>query len=151
VDDTGATTVLVLAADGLVVGEPDRAGTTVRADLSEVQVVAGTATLAMLAADTGADAATLAAGVLAAVDGVVTAEADLAPDGDTAAVLDAARAVVGADTTLLTALAPVGAPDDLAERLAAAVGEAVEVVVLGTGLPGPRVVLGAETEEVGAP
>lgn len=148
VDDTGAPVVLVLAADDLVVSAPERAGTLVRPGLSEAQVVAGAATFATLPDGPWGpgehDADALAARVLAAVDGVRTATADVAT------VLEAARTVAVAGTSLLTVLAPEGAPADLAERLAASLGDGVEVVVLATGLPGTRVVLGAETEEVGA-
>lgn len=146
VDDTGAATVLVLAAAGLVVSAPDRPGTRVRSDLSEVQVVAGAATLATLAPDVPAE--TLAARVLAAVDGVRTAVAEI--DGtDLAAARAAVGEIVDDGTTLLTVLAPQGAPEGLADELAGVVGDRVEVVLLSTGLPGSRLVLGAETEQIG--
>lgn len=144
VDDTGAATVLVLAADGLVAAAPDRVDAQVCDGLSEAQVVAGAATFAALAsAHLGPDA--FAAHVLAAVDDVRTAVADVGPDGDPGPVLAAARSLVTPATALLTVLTPDGAPEDLAARLADVVGDDVEVVLLGTGLPGRTVVLGAET------
>lgn len=151
VDDTGADDVLVLAAGGLV-ASVDRPGLRVRRGLSEAQVVAGAATLAALAGRE-TDAGRLASAVLAAVDGVRTATvADVGAGGDAGdvgevvaeRVLAAARALVADDTTLLTLLAGADAPGDLGARVAAAVGDRVEVVVLPTGLPGREVVLGAE-------
>lgn len=144
VDDTGAATVLVLVADGLVAAAPDRVDARVCEALSEAQVVAGAATFAALAsAHLGPDA--FVAHVLAAVDDVRTAVADVGPDGDPGPVLTAARSLVTPATALLTVLAPDGAPADLTARLADVVGDDVEVVLLGTGLPGRTVVLGAET------
>lgn len=147
VDDTGAATVLVLAADGLVAAAPERAGARTCDRLSEVQVVVGAATFATLAS-TGAGAEALAAHVQAAVDGVRTAVADVGAGGDAGPVLAAARSLVTDRTALLTVLVPQGAPDDLGGLLTDAVGDAVEVVLLDTGLPGARVVLGAETGAV---
>lgn len=144
VDDTGAGTVLVLAAEGLVAAAPDRADARVCDHLSEAQVVAGAATFAALVpARLGPDA--FAAEVRSAVDGVRTVAADVGPDGDPGPVLAAARSLVTDTTALLTVLAPDDTPGDLAEQLAGVVGERVEVVQLGTGLPGRTVVLGAET------
>lgn len=144
VDDTGAATVLVLVADGLVAAAPDRVDARVCDGLSEAQVVAGAATFAALAsAHLGPDA--LVAHVLAAVEDVRTAVADVGPDGDPGPVLAAARSLVTPATALLTVLAADGAPEDLGARLADVVGDDVEVVLLGTGLPGRTVVLGAET------
>ena len=114
--------------------------------------MAGAATLAALAGRE-TDAGRLASAVLAAVDGVRTATvADVGAGGDAGGVgevvaervLAAARALVADDTTLLTLLAGADAPGDLGARVAAAVGDRVEVVVLPTGLPGREVVLGAE-------
>lgn len=141
VDDTGADVVLVLAADGLVA--PGAVRAQVRESLSEVQVVVGAATLASL---TGRDhdAEHLAAAVLAAVDGVRTAEAHVGPQGEDRDVLSAAVRLLTDETTLLTVLVPDEAPDGLADRLAGAVGDRTEVVVLPTGVPGRRVALGAE-------
>lgn len=143
VDDTGAATVVVLAADGLLAAAPDRADARVCDGLSEVQVVAGAATFAALAS-AGLGPEACAAHILAAVDDVRTAVADVGPDGDPGPVLAAARSLVTETTALLTVLAPDGAPDDLAARLSGVVGERVEVVLLATGLPGRAVVLGAE-------
>lgn len=144
VDDTGAPTVLVLAAGGLV-ATGTRGRARVRAGLAEVQVVAGAATLASLSGR-GLDADGVAEAVLAAVDGVRHAAVEAGVGGrvDPEAVLAAARDLVAEDTTLLTALAGSRAPADLAERLAAALPSHVEVVVLPTGLPQARVELGAE-------
>lgn len=144
VDDTGAATVLVLVADGLVAAAPDRVDARVCDGLSEAQVVAGAATFAALAsAHLGPDA--FVAHVLAAVEDVRTAVADVGPDGDPGPVLAAARSLVTPATALLTVLAPVDAPGDLAAHLADVVGDDVEVVLLRSGLPGRTVVLGAET------
>ncbi len=143
VDDTGAAAVLVLAPGGLVAAAPDRPDVRVRDDLTEVQVVAGAATFAALAS-AGLGPEAFEAQVLAAVDDVRTAVADVGPDGDAGPVLDAARSLATDETVLLTVLAPDGAPEDLADRLAGVVGDGVEVVALATGLPGRTVVLGAE-------
>lgn len=143
IDDTGAESVLVLAADGFVASAPEREGTRVRDGLDETQVVAGAATFAMLAGP-GHGAEEIAAHVLAAVDGVRTAAADVGPDGDAGPVLSAARSLLAEPTALLTVLAPEDAPADLADRLHDVVGADVELVLLRTGLPGRRVLLGAE-------
>lgn len=152
IDDTGAASVLVLAADGLVTAAPERPDTRTRMGLSEVQVVAGAATFAALAS-AGSGPADLTAQVLAAVEDVRTAVADVGPDGDAEPVLAAARSLVSGRTGLLTVLVPHDVPDDIAARLRTVVGEHVEVVALGTGLPGRQVVLGAEPggEPAGGP
>ena len=148
VDDTGAGSVLVLAAAGLLAAVPQRADTRVRDGLSEAQVVAGAATFAEHSS-AGCDPDELATRVLAAVDDVRTVVADVGPGGDPGAVLAAARSLVNHDTALLTVLVPDDTPEDLAARLADVVGGGVEVVLLGTGLPGRSVVLGAEPADPG--
>lgn len=142
VDDTGAAGVLVLAADELV--EPDsRPQASVRDGLSEVQVVAGAATLASLAGR-GLDAERLATAVLSAVDGVRAATADVGADGDAGPVLERLRSLVTDDTALVTVLADADVPPVVGDRVAAALRNGIDVVVLPTGLPGRRVVLGVE-------
>ena len=148
VDDTGAASVLVLAAAGLLAAAPRRPDTRVRDGLSDAQVVAGAATFAERAS-AGCDPDELATRVLAAVDDVRTVLADVGPGGDPGAVLTAARSLVHPGTVLLTVLVPDGTPDDLAGRLRDVVGDGVEVVLLGTGLPGRTVVLGAEAADPG--
>lgn len=161
VEDTGAAEVLVLVADELVAGDHVGGGRDARARvrdrLSEVQVVVGAATLASLASHER-DAGRLADAVLAAVDGVRTTEVDGAdadggpgggpggggPDRDADPVVTAARGLVTDETALVTALVADDAAADVGARLSAALGDRVEVVVLPTGLPGRRVVLGAE-------
>jgi len=142
VDDTGAHTVLVLAADGFLEGAPDRGpdGPRVRRirGLSEVQVVVGAATLASLDPGLGEDR--LAEAVSDAVDAVRVA--DVGAAGDAVA---AAEALLDRPTTLLTVLTSAGTPEDVVSAVVEVARSAgVEVVVLPTGRPGDAVVLGAE-------
>ncbi len=140
VDDTGAATVLLLAAEGLVRSPVARDVRSV-ADLSEAQVVSGAATLASLDPDQGADA--LADAVLAAVESVRTADVGPGVQADDAAAL--ARGLLAQPCSLLTVLPSADAPQDVVEAVvAAATGIGVEAVVLPTGMPGAGTVLGAE-------
>lgn len=140
VDDTGAARVLVLAVDGLLHAPVARDVRAVR-DLTEAQVVAGAATLASL--DPTEGDARLAEEVLAAVAAVRTGEV---PDGagpDAAAA--AVHALLAQPCALLTVLPAAATPDAVVSAvLAAAAERGVEAVVLPTGTPGARVVLGAE-------
>lgn len=144
IDDTGAATVLVLAADGLLKGAPERPGVRVADHLSEAQVVAGAATLASL--DPRLGAAGLADAVLRAVLGVRTAAVPGVGPGEHAdRAVEAARTLLSEQTTLLTVLTSAATPTGVVDRVRAEVeGTPVEVVVLPTGAPGDQVVLGAE-------
>ena len=144
IDDTGAATVLVLAADGLLTGAPARPGVRVADHLSEAQVVAGAATLASLDPRLGADG--LADAVLRAVLGVRTAAVPGVGPGEHAdRAVQAARTLLSQQTTLLTVLTSAATPAGVVDRVRAEVeGTPVEVVVLPTGAPGDQVVLGAE-------
>jgi dihydroxyacetone kinase-like predicted kinase len=156
VDDTGATTVLVLVADDLVANHtralPDRFGggppaVRVVEGLSEVQVVAGAATLASLDPDLGE--ARLADEVVGAVGRVRTATAVLNGVGLArhAEVVETARSLLAPGSSLLTVLVSAQTPASLVDHLRAAVAGGpgdVEVVVLDSGAPGDRIVLGVE-------
>jgi len=140
VDDTGAATVLLLAADALLHTPVARA---VRAadGLSEAQVVAGAATLASLDPALGVE--TLVHEVLEAVAAVRTA--DVGPGGDPEVAADVVDALLAQPCALLTVLTADGTPPAVVERIVAvAAARGVEVVVLPTGTAGDRVVLGAE-------
>lgn len=142
VDDTGAAVVLVLAADELV--DPDsHPQAQVRDRLAEVQVVAGAATLASLAGH-GLDAERLATAVLRAVDGVRAASVDVGADGDAGPVLERLRSLVTDETALVTILTGADVPSVVPDHVSAVLPSGIDVVVLPTGLPGRRVVLGVE-------
>lgn len=147
IDDTGARTVLVLAADTLLETSPDSGAhgpqVTSVDGLSEVQVVAGAATLASLDPALGEER--IAQAVLEAVAAVRTATVAVGPGGHADRAADAARTLLGSPTSLLTVLTSAGTPPDVVGRLVAEAEAAqVEVVVLPTGAPGDQVVLGAE-------
>lgn len=147
IDDTGARTVLVLAADALLEAAPVRGphGPLVTSvdGLSEVQVVAGAATLASLDPALGEDR--IAQAVLDAVAAVRTATVAVGPGEHADLAADAVRTLLGSPTSLLTVLTSTGTPPDVVGRLLAEAAAAeVEVVVLATGAPGDQVVLGAE-------
>lgn len=157
VDDTGARTVLVLVADDLVAEEmhgmsergAGEQGPSVRVvdGLSEVQVVAGVATLASLDPDLGEDR--LAEEVVNAVRRVRTATAVLNGVGLArhAEVVELARSLLVPGSSLITVLTSAGTPASLVDHLRAAVAGAsgdVDVVVLDSGAPGDRIVLGVE-------
>lgn len=154
-DDTGAKTVLVLAADGLLDGKARERtddlgrGPTVHVveGLSEVQVVAGAATLASLDPDLGEDH--LAAEVVRAVRGVRTGTASLNGVGRArhAEVVEVALSLLAPEASLLTILIPTGTPASVVDHLRASVAGGpgdVEVVVLDSGIAGDRVVMGVE-------
>jgi hypothetical protein len=153
-DDTGATTVLVLAADDLLDGTSrertgDLCGPKVRVvdSLSEVQVVAGAATFASLDPDLGEDH--LAAEVVRAVRRVRTATVDLNGVGLTrhAEIVEVALSLLVPGTSLITILTSSETPASVVDHLQAAVAGGpgdVEVVVLDSGIPGDRVLMGVE-------
>jgi dihydroxyacetone kinase-like predicted kinase len=142
VDDTGASTVLLLAVDGLAHAP---AGRSVRVvdGLSEAQVVAGAATLASLDPQLGDER--LAEEVLAAVRSVRTAEVDVGPGQDAEQAERVTRELLAEPCALLTVLPSVSTPEAVVQRVVAVAAECgVEAVVLPTGAAGVQVVLGAE-------
>ena len=151
-DDTGATTVLVLAADDLLDGASRERGgdplaVRVLDGLSEVQVVAGAATLASLDPDLGDEH--LAREVIGAVRGVRTAAVELNGVGLArhAEVVEVAQSLLVPGASLMTVLTSSGTPASVVDHLRAAVAGGpgdLEVVVLDSGLPGDRIVMGVE-------
>lgn len=140
IDDTGAATVLLLAADGLVHAPVARDVQAVHG-LSEAQVVAGAATLA--SRDPALGEVRLAEEVLAAVAAVRTV--DVGPGGDAGLAAARAAELLTQPCALLTVLPSVDVPAAVVEAvLAVAAERGVEAVVLPTGAPGDGVVLGAE-------
>lgn len=140
IDDTGAATVLLLAADGLLHAPVARA-VRAAAGLSEAQLVAGAATLASLDPRLGDEL--LVHEVLAAVSAVRTA--DVGPGADPEAAAVVVVALLAEPCALLTVLPSDGTPVAVVERIVeTAAAEGVEAVVLPTGTAGDRVVLGAE-------
>lgn len=147
IDDTGARTVLLLAADACLREAERPSHVEVLAGLSEVQVVVGAATLASFEASVGRRG--LLAEVVRAVGGVRTATVGdrVGPLEDADAVAEAAVSLLGEDSTLLTVVTSAQTPPRAVERLCSVVADRfghVEVVVLDGAAPGERVVLGVE-------
>ncbi|WP_149202750.1 DAK2 domain-containing protein [Actinotalea subterranea] len=163
VDDTGAARVLVLAAvdvptsrTGLGPGARlgGRALTVEVLDgLSEIQVVAGTATFAELGArPTGPHDGALEV-VREAVRRVRTTAVDAGPDAATLAdrVAEVVLAHLGTGAPLVTVLTSEATPPSVVAGLAA-VGRAhpgADLVVLPAGTPGSGVVVGVEELRAG--